>query len=193
MSQKEKSGIGSAAKVLEGINAGLFNRRELENLRTNALAKGRYPEIVDACSEQLERMPARKRGGSSPSATIIEVRKKVAITADAIGPAGTLRIPELMHVAEMIAECPFVRDVSILKSQVRFYLRERHMIAGKSPGNKGYWAGVLDEKKLKDSTVLAWGQMATLARGTYFATNYLDAHVADLEQLRGLIGVAEFV
>ncbi|WP_156152863.1 hypothetical protein [Aeromonas sp. L_1B5_3] len=170
-------------KIIEKINSGKLTRKELENLRKNAIAKGGANVVVSACESMLAILPRPRSGGSKPSSEVAEKRSGYNIMSSALDSSGNLIKPELIEVAEELATYNLVTDISVLKTQIKLYYKGRHFTAGCKPNKSVFWISCLDETKISDQSIECWKKLGNIVGGTYFATRYVTIEVNELHKL----------
>ena len=104
-------------KIIEKVKSGKLTRKELENLRKNAIARGGAEVVVSACDTMLATLPKPRSGGGARKAAedIAEKRSGYNIMSSAYDAAGRLKKPELIEVAEELASYKLVTDISGLQ------------------------------------------------------------------------------
>jgi len=144
-------------RALIRVKSGKLTRNELENLRKNALRIGGAEQVVEACDQILSKLPLAKKGGiRKTSSTIAESKNGYNIMSSAFDTNGKLLKPELLSVADELVTNPFVKDISVLKTQLKLYYKGRHFTAGCISKGPTFWVTILDETKVTDSTIKAW-------------------------------------
>ena len=179
--------------ILDNIANGKYGRKELETLLKNATKKGGHEDVIEACNLALAAMPKKASSGSraNPAGAIAEEKDGYAIMVSAYGKTGELLKPELMPIAKELAMHALVEDVAIMKTQIRLYLKGRHMTAGVA-SKGGYWFGLLDETKITDTTIELWEGIGEINRGIYFDTKYVNVRFDDLSDLHTAIDMVSF-
>jgi len=126
--------------AIERARSGKLSKKELGNLRNNALRIGDAEELILVCDEMLSKLPTRgKSGGRKSSVDIAEKKDGYNIVRSAYTDDGILRKPELVGVAEELAKNNLVSDISILKTQIKLYYRGRHFTADCKPDKSLFW------------------------------------------------------
>lgn len=180
-------------KIIEKVNSGKLTRKELENLRKNAIAKGGAEVVVSACDTMLATLPKpRSGGGSKPSTEVAEKRSGYNIMSSALDSGGNLIKPELIEVAEELATYNLVTDISVLKTQIKLYYKGRHFTSGCKPNKSVFWVSCLDETKITDQSVECWKKLGNIVGGTYFATRYVAVEVNELHKLHAAFECVAF-
>jgi len=180
-------------RALARVLSGKLNRRELEAFRKNTLKIDNADEVIDACDEMLAKLPRSRTGKSKKESNdIAEKGDGYVIMSSAYNEDGKLRRPELVDVAKEIARYPLVNDVAILKTQIRFYYKGRHMTAGCHTDSKYFRIGILDESKIMDSTIEAWKKIGEVKSGDYFTTRYINVSVKTLAELHNVLENVSF-
>ncbi|WP_218871140.1 hypothetical protein [Chitinibacter bivalviorum] len=169
---------------LEKIKSDKFTKHELENIICNANSKGRI-DLLEAAKIALAKYDKSNRP------KIIKKMDGYYITDVACDNNGNVLNPKLIEIATALVDCPFVDEIAILKTEVRFYLKGRHMLAGVAGVNL-FRVGLLDENKIKDSTIERWKEVGVIVKGQYFDATYVDVHFSSLAQITKAIGSVEF-
>ena len=182
------------SKLLDNITSEKYSRKELETLIKNAINKGGYEDIIEACEIELSKLKKKAPSGKKGRASDIVVEKKdgYSIMASAYLENGELRKPELMAVAKIISEHPQAQDVAIMKTQIRLYYKGRHMVSG-IKSNETYWYGLLDETKITDSTIERWKTVGTVNTGKYFDTNYVNVQFKDSSDFHAVMDAVSYI
>ena len=171
-------------KIIEKVNSGKLTRKELENLRKNAINKGGADTVVSACDTMLATLPKQRSSGTrQTSSEVAEKRSGYNIMASAYDSNKNLLKPELVEIAELHVTNNLVSDISILKTQIKLYYKGRHFTSGSKPTKGVFWISCLDETKLTDQTIECWKKLGTIVGGKYFATRYIAVEVDDLYKL----------
>ncbi len=179
--------------ALSSINSGKLNQQQLENMRKNAIRIGGAEEVVSACDEMLSQL--RKSSGSKvgkKSNRLLTEKEGYTIDSLAFDANGELRKPELMPIVSELVINQLATDITVLKTQIKYYYRGRHMTAGSNTKGETYYVGILDETKLSDSTVGAWSSLGKIKRGTYFSTNYVVVELTDYSDLHKALECVKF-
>lgn len=172
------------SNLLEKIQSGKYSKQELENIISNATAKGRI-ELLDAAKIELSKQD------KSTKPKIIKKIDGYFITDVACNSNGDLITPKLIDIARELVGHPSIEDIAILKTEVRFYFKGRHMLSGIESSDK-FRVGILDETKITDSTITRWGEIGTVVKGQYFDGTYVDVHFYPLTQLTKAIDMVTF-
>lgn len=182
-----------AKPVLERVTSGELTREQLKTLRINAENRGGAEQLIAAIDAQLIKL-AQAPGAKNTVAdhTVAERRVGYAVMASAINKGGSLREPKLVPVAEAFSQHPSVENLAILKTQIRFYYKGQHMVCGYA-AKGGYWTAVLNDNKVSESTIEAWGQLGRITRSKYFANNSIAVEFADLVDVPRVMNATQFV
>ena len=172
-------------KIIEKVNSGKLSRKELENLRNNAINKGGADAVVAACDTILASLPKARSGGGARQASteVAEKRAGYNIMASAYDSNKNLLKPQLIEIAELHVTNNLISDISILKTQIKLYYKGRHFTSGSTPTKGVFWISCLDETKLTDKTIECWRKLGNVIGGKYFTTRYIAVEVDELYKL----------
>ena len=179
-------------KLVEKIHSGKYKRKELENLRKNAISKGSVEDVVIACDKMLASLPKPRSGARKASSEVAEKCNGYNIMSTAYDPDGNLLKPGLVKVAEELATNNLVEDISILKTQIKLYYKGRHYTSGCRPNEAIFWVSCLDETKITDQTIECWKKLGTTNKGKYFSTYYVAVSVDELQKLHTVFDCVVF-
>lgn len=179
--------------ALEEVRSGKLTSQQLERMRVNAGSKGGTEELVTAIDAELVKLAKAGKGKKgSADHTVAERRGRYVLMASAVDGEGRVLDPMLVPVAEAFSQHTSVQDLAVLKTQIRFYLKGRHMICAYA-AKGGYWVGVVDETKVTDSTVQAWGQIGKVTRGKYYDNNSVILEFTDLADVPRALEATQFI
>jgi hypothetical protein len=180
--------------IVERVTDGELTTEELKTLRLNVISKGGNDNLIAAIDAQLVRLSHSRRGRKNGADYTVAERRggHYSVMASALDERGQLRDPKLLPVAEAFGGHPSVEDVAILKTQIRFYYKGRHMICGYA-AKGGYWVVVLNDTKVSDSTIEAWSEIGKIIRGKYFSNNSVGVEFADLTDVSRVLSATRFV
>lgn len=180
-------------KLVAKVHSGKFSRKELENLRKNAISKGGAEDVVTACDQMLASLPKPRGGGTrKTSSSIAEKRNGYTIMSTAYDSDGNLLKPGLVKVAEELATNNLVEDISILKTQIKLYYKGRHFTSGCKAHETIFWVSCLDETKITDQTIECWRKLGAIGKGKYFSTYYVAVAVDELHKLHAVFDCVVF-
>lgn len=178
--------------IIDNVVNGKYSKKELETLIKNATNKGGHEDIIAACKQELINVSKKPSTVSKrKNSNVAEEKDGYSIMRSAYTKEGDLRHPELIQLAKLISDHPFAQNVAIMKTQIRLYYKDRHMISG-IKSNGIFWFGLLDETKITDSTVDQWSHIGTINKGKYFETNYINVQFSDIDQLYKVIDLVLF-
>jgi hypothetical protein len=180
--------------ALSKVNSGKLNQQQLENMKKNAIRIGGADEVVSACDEMLARLPKSGggKGGNRGSGPVIG-KEGYSVSAAAYDDNGELKKPELMPIVSELVINQMATDITILKTQIKYYYKGRHMTAGSNTKGRNYYVGILDETKLMDSTIDVWEKLGDIKRGTYFSTKYVVVELVKYDDLHKALACVKFV
>jgi hypothetical protein len=133
-----------------------------------------------------------RRSGTERDNEVAESRPGYNIMRSARGDDGNLRMPYLIPVAEELAKNSHVSEIAILKSEMRFYFKGRHLVAGYRPKKKVCYLSCLNEVKITDGTVECWKGIGNVSRAKYFDTYYVVVELTDITQLHQALQCVDF-
>jgi hypothetical protein len=76
--------------------------------------------------------------------------------------------PELIEIAEFHAQSNLIKDISVLKTQIKLYYKGRHFTSGTRAKKGVFWISCLDETKITDLTVENWKNLEKLVVALMF-------------------------
>jgi len=180
------------SKIIDNVVNGKYSKKELETLIKNAINKGGHEDIIAVCKQELINVSKKSPSGNKRKRSdVVEEKDGYSIMRSAYTKEGYLLHPELMQLAKIISDHPFAQDVAIMKTQIRLYYKDRHMISG-IKSNGVFWFGLLDETKITDYTIDQWNHIGTINKGKYFGTNYVNVQFSDIEHLYKVMDLVLF-
>ena len=163
-------------------------------MKKNAIRIGGAHEVVDACDEMLAQLPkSSSRKGRKGSIDPVIEKEGYFVTKAAYAENGELKKPELIPIVGELVSNPMATDITILKTQIKYYYKGRHMTTGSNTKGSNFYVGILDETKLTDSTINAWKKLGDIKRGTYFSTKYVAVELVELSSLHKALECVRFV
>jgi hypothetical protein len=178
---------------IEQVTSGAFSKEQLQTLRTNAIAKGGNDELVEACDKALAQIARTKgKGKDGPDHVVAERRSGFAIMVSGLNNSGSIADERLLPLAAAVSKYSSVKDVAVLKTQIRFYYKGHHMVCGVA-AKGGYFIGVLNEQKITDTTLRAWEEIGPIGSGIYFSTKYINVVITRLDDVPRVLGATTFV